>query len=66
MTVMLQASGRLEVKGKHSIVFALSRRELINRESTEFTYQALNCRGHFSTFESVKFCFEISNMMEWR
>lgn len=65
-TVMLQAGGRLKVKGKYSVAFALKGRELINRESTEFTYQVLNCIGLSSTFELIKFCFEISNMMEWR
>ena len=65
-TVMLQAGGRLKVKGKYSVAFALKGRELTNRESTEFTYQVLNCIGLSSTFELIKFCFEISNMMEWR
>ena len=63
---MLQAGGRLKVKGKYSVAFALKGRELTNRESTEFTYQVLNCIGLSSTFELIKFCFEISNMMEWR
>ena len=63
---MLQVGGRLKVKGKYSVAFALKGRELTNRESIEFTYQVLNCIGLSSTFELIKFCFEISNMMEWR